>query len=245
MLTRPIKRTNRGYMQRGRVDSHNHRPRAVENDNPIKNEELYEEPTNTILPKHCLIISLPQSWETRLEPLLKENPFKGETVVIEAIDGSKLPKVEEGIPLKQGDLGCLMSHIKALEYARDNKFECVMILEDDVKFEKNFNEKLAEAMKELPERWDMLWIGGSDAKPSYPYTPHLKRLNGSWGTYGYILRDNLYEYFIELFSEGKRSSDDYFRINHPRFLSFRTVLNLVIHTGKVSDRLVVNHAAAK
>lgn len=196
---------------------------------------------NPVMVENCLIISLAKSYEERLKPLLIINPFRGKTTVIEAVDGNELPKVAEGIPLRQGDLGCLLSHIKALEYAQKQGWKCVLIFEDDITFVDGFNDKLKTAMKSLPSRWDMLWIGGTDAKPSYPYNDYLKRLNQSWGTYGYVIRDCCYQYFIDLFNEQKRSSDDYYRANHAKFSSFRTKENLVIHKNGTSDRLKINH----
>lgn len=199
-------------------------------------------PNNKSLPQHALVINLPESTE-RLAAFKKNNHFKGDMTVLWAVDGKKEPPVPKGIPLHPGDLGCLLSHKAALEHARDEGWDMVVIFEDDAIMVPDFDVKLRQAMAELPDGWDMLWLGGSDNRktPSEPYSKHLKRLKGSWGTYGYIIREWCYDYFINLFSEKKRSSDDYFRVNHARFRSFRTVENLVRHTSvATSDRLRIN-----
>lgn len=226
-----------------RVDCHNHRPTSpLINLRPIN---IASTGKNSLFVQNALVIGLVKSYETRLKKFLSSNKFNGNLEVIEAVDGSLLPKVEEGIPLNQGDLGCLLSHIKALQYAKSKNWNCVMIFEDDAVFVPDFNEKLTICMNELPANWDMLWLGGSDYRMPYPYSKNLNRLVASWGTFGYVIRDTVYDYFINIMSEQKLSSDDYFRRNHSKFLSFKTVERLVNHSGGVSDRQTVNVLARK
>lgn len=226
---------------KSRVNSQNHRPAPQIMQTIIPNEVLYIQKRNTLLPKNALVINLPKSTE-RLAYFNEHNSFNGVTEVIEAVDGLTLPKVPEGVPLRQGSLGCLLSHKKALEYAKEKGYPCVIVFEDDADLRPTFNEDLKAAMLELPESWDLLWLAGMDAigSPSYPYSEHLKRLNGSWGTFGYVIHSNVYDYFIDVFSEQKRSSDDYFRINHPRFASFRTAQSIIGHKGSKSDRTEID-----
>ena len=201
-------------------------------------QQFKSQPKNTLYPEHSLVISLARS--NRIEAFNLSNNFNGTTEVIDAVDGLLLgePKVPS---MKRGDVGCLLSHKKALEHARDKSYPLVMIFEDDITFPPDFNERLKEAMRELPENWHLLWLGGKDNEPSLPYSNTLKILNGSWGTFAYTIKQELYQYFIDTFAEEMQSSDEYFRRNHAKFNSFRTVHELVTHIGGVSDRLVINH----
>lgn len=228
-------------VQARRVNAQNHRPSKIHVQSTIPNELLFIQPKNTLYPKNALVISLPQS-TYRLQRFQQFNVFNGVTEVIEAVDGSKLPKVPEGVPLRQGSLGCLLSHKKALEYARDKNFPCVLIFEDDAEMIPTFSQDLKVAMSELPENWDMLWLAGMDAagSPSYQYSDHLKRVNGSWGTYAYVINSTVYDYFIDLFAQEQRSSDDYYRMNHARFASFRTNKFYVAHFGAASVRIEID-----
>jgi len=67
-------------------------------------------------------------------------------------------------------IGCTMSHWSLwtlLEFLREHRGETdpVMILEDDARFQFNAMEKIEQAMKDLPENWDMLFPGSCCAEP--------------------------------------------------------------------------------
>ncbi len=60
-----------------------------------------------------------------------------------------------------GSLGTLLSHIHVWErIAADPECEVGLVFEDDAVFVKNFKTKLeAIPMEEVPDDWDMLWLG--------------------------------------------------------------------------------------
>ena len=194
-------------------------------------------PRNTLFPTQALVISLARSG--RIQQFNQNNNFNGTTTVIDAVDGLLLgePKVPS---MKRGDVGCLLSHKKALELAKESGWDCVIVFEDDVTFPSDFNERLHQCMAELPENWDLFWGGGKDNTPAIPYSNNLKQLTGSWGTFMYVIRNTVYDYFIDVFSEEYQSSDEYFRRNHLKFNSFRASVDLVQHIHGPSDRITIN-----
>lgn len=196
-------------------------------------------PKNTLLVEHALVINLPQSRE-RLSQFLSNNKFDGTTEIIEGIDGMTLTYTNM-LSKWKGDSGCLASHRKALIYARDKNWPCVMIFEDDIAFVDGFNEKLKAAMLQMPESWGALWLGGKDRYPNGQYTSMLSINNGMWGAYAFVIRQNLYQKFIDLFAEDKLSTDDYFSREHKHLNAFKTVPDLCLHVGYHSDRVLINH----
>lgn len=218
-----------------RADTHGHRSRLMD---PylLKAEELKQRTRNTLLPEHALVISLERSKETRLNTFLEQNTFTGTMDVIEAVDGLLLPM--QG----NGDIACLKSHRKALQYAKDKDWPAVVIFEDDVQFVTNFNEQLRDAMLELPDNWDMLYLGGADRNPPLSYSKNLKANACMWGGYAIVIRSSVYDYFIDRFQTETRSVDDYYSANANKFICFKTANTLCVHIGKSSDRTKVNHA---
>ena len=62
--------------------------------------------------------------------------------------------------LRQGQLGCALSHLKLLEMIKNKKQELALILEDDVIIPENFRSKLKDLISHLPHKWDIVFLGG-------------------------------------------------------------------------------------
>lgn len=97
----------------------------------------------------------------RYEECLKE--FKKINIEVErisAIDGK--PIFKEGLHKNAGAYGLMLTNIKIFENAIQNNYKNILILEDDVKFNDNFNEIFNEKIKSLPDNWDLLYLGGNN-----------------------------------------------------------------------------------
>ncbi len=224
-----------------KADTHGHRARRIDPFH-FKAEELKKRPRNTLIPEQALVISLERSKEARLNPFLEQNTFNGTMEVVEGIDGLLLPAMDKSIPMQgNGDIACLRSHRKALQFAKDKGYELVAIFEDDIRFVTNFNEQLRDAMRELPDNWDMLYLGGKDRNPAFPYSKNLKANACMWGGYAIVFRNTVYDFFIELFQNETKSCDDVYSLNSDKFVVFKTANDLCIHIGRASDRIKVNH----
>jgi GR25 family glycosyltransferase involved in LPS biosynthesis len=230
---------NRAY------DSHNHRIKRPDQVVSTETREMKESAKTELTVKNALVISLKRS-QDRLNRFYNLNRFDGLLEVIEGIDGAELKySPEAGGKLGAGDLGTLLSHRKAIEYAKNKGYQTVLILEDDVEFVPNFTEMLKQAMSELPISWDALWLGGANRQPDSPYSSNLRRLASTWGAFGYILRDTTYNFWIEKLSEENAQCDDIFSQYQSRFRCFRTVNPLVVHKGNVSVRSAINLEASQ
>jgi glycosyl transferase family 25 len=58
-----------------------------------------------------------------------------------------------------GLIGCAISHMKIYEDALKNNYKNILVLEDDVYFTDDLYEVLDKAMSELPEDYDILYLG--------------------------------------------------------------------------------------
>jgi len=58
-----------------------------------------------------------------------------------------------------GIIGCGVSHLKIYEDALKNNYKNILVLEDDVYFEDDLYEVLDKSMSELPEDYDILYLG--------------------------------------------------------------------------------------
>jgi GR25 family glycosyltransferase involved in LPS biosynthesis len=64
-------------------------------------------------------------------------------------------------PLLPGELGIIQSHVKLAEDAIRNGYQNVLILEDDVEFSLTFSIDFMMWQEEVPDDWQMLYLGAN------------------------------------------------------------------------------------
>ncbi|XP_053971796.1 glycosyltransferase 25 family member [Hylaeus volcanicus] len=145
----------------------------------------------------------------RMNRLFKELGIRAET--IDAVDGRTLNesvlenlKIElmpeytdpyHSRPMTMGEVGCFLSHYTIWNKVIENNFEKVIILEDDVRFEPFFRQKVYYILKELVNlqlEWDLVYLGRKrlleqKAESSIDGSKYLVRAAYSYWTLGYIL----------------------------------------------------------
>jgi hypothetical protein len=180
---------------------------------------------------------------------------------IEAIDGQTLPEDQKEFCLSRrnfktmcsiperiyGRVGCYLSHIKALDYAIENKFENVLIMEDDAYFKIRKDVELPK----FPESADLLYLGGTFWKQE----PELGRQATDWinikrkylkmaGCFGLLIPTlNKIKMCREIFKWVKPSAIDNLYINHIQSLGHSYFLKDVIISH--SDKFVSNIGYSK
>ncbi|XP_017304196.2 glycosyltransferase 25 family member-like [Diaphorina citri] len=98
-------------------------------------------------------------------------------------------------PMKKGEIGCFLSHYNIWNEVVDNNHDIVMVLEDDVRFESFFRQKLATILKELKTKtlpaWDLIYLGRKklSEKPDtwVSGSRYLVEASYSYWTLGYLL----------------------------------------------------------
>ena len=104
-------------------------------------------------------INLPESTD-RWEEVSKE--FAKHIIIVErfeAINGKLFFK--EGLNRNAGFYGLVLTNIKIFEDAIKKGYKKILILEDDIYFTENVNEKFWNKIHYLPDDWKMLYLGGN------------------------------------------------------------------------------------
>lgn len=96
--------------------------------------------------------------------------------------------------LSRNCIACFLSHINCLKNIINNNEDYALILEDDIIFENNFIEKLKIIKKELPNNYDILFLGGTRICGK-KYSKHLlkqKQINKDCnaGAFAYLITKN-------------------------------------------------------
>ena len=161
----------------------------------------------------------------RLEIFKKEAERIGfDFEVHKAIDGQLL-----GInPIVAGRL----SHIEVLRKIKPD--EMVLICEDDAKFREDFNESLDDYMADLPEDWDIFYLGAIKNEVK-PVNKHWVRQVVSTGTQAYCVNPKKVDLFIHIAREFEKWIDVAYRLWADRTNAYIAQPNLVIQHDGFSD----------
>ena len=124
-----------------------------------------------------------------------------------ALDGLML-EVPPGWDGSRGAYGCLQSHLAVVREARRRGLSSILILEDDVVFDSDFNLKFSRYIGQLPADWDMVLFGGLHVyvRPQR-ISENISRLAHSYSTFAYALKQTIYDTFIELNSRSLEPVD--------------------------------------
>ena len=86
---------------------------------------------------------------------------------IPGVDGKKIyPKYKNKTTLRPGQLGCLLSHLHILEDAIKNKYDNILVLEDDILFHNNFHHEFKKKYNKLvknEKKYDIIYLGCSQS----------------------------------------------------------------------------------
>jgi GR25 family glycosyltransferase involved in LPS biosynthesis len=140
--------------------------------------------------KHCLYINL-ESRVDRKEHI--ESQLKSIGIIY--------PRRFNAIKLKNGRIGCSMSHLKCLEIAKKNNWPYVMICEDDLlfldseKFVKHVN-RFFSLHGNNGDSWNVLLLAGNNVPPYTSIDDTCIRVSHCQTTTGYIVKRSYYNILI-------------------------------------------------
>ncbi|XP_029658681.1 glycosyltransferase 25 family member [Formica exsecta] len=99
-------------------------------------------------------------------------------------------------PMTMGEIGCFLSHYGIWQKVLENGYKRVMVLEDDVRFEPFFRQKVNYVLAELSYlgiEWDLVYIGRkrlAQSESPVEGSKFLLHAAYSYWTLGYILSDS-------------------------------------------------------
>ena len=106
----------------------------------------------------------------------------------------RFPAIEH----KVGALGCSMSHLKLLEYAKNTKLDHILIMEDDISFLNPFIfiENLNKFLS-LNVDYDVLLIAGNNMGDYKIINDNCVQVSHCQTTTGYLVKNDYYDKLIE------------------------------------------------
>ena len=112
--------------------------------------------------------------------------LKNKTEIIAAIDGKN---IENKTKLKNGELGCSLSHIKIWNDAIAKDYKFILVLEDDVVFKEDFEENLNVYLNQVNTDFDWIYLFNTwDYRPVIEENDYFFKVIASLGTQAYIIK---------------------------------------------------------
>ena len=125
---------------------------------------------------------------------IKDKKEKRDLVINECRKLNFKPKFHLVEKNKDPIRGCLESHLYCIEYAKKNKLENILILEDDVQFDGNLDKFKTT---KFPENYDLIYFGYHGLSGHrINYERHIK-LTSTLTTHAYVIHNSIYDYILD------------------------------------------------
>lgn len=106
-------------------------------------------------------------------------------------------KINNGATHKDRENGCKASHLNIIKKAKENNYKNILIFEDDIELDKDFN-KYINKIKDFidNEDWNFLYLGGNIKDYTTPYKDGFKKVNWMQTTHAYAINNKIYDLIL-------------------------------------------------
>lgn len=191
-----------------------------------------------------LVISLKRADERKAQIEEEFNKKGVSFMFIDAVDGNELSDEDKnkrftrsqrmGQKFSPGQVGCTMSHINALKYAKEQEWSYLVVFEDDVIIAEDFNIRLFKmSMRMLPKDWEHLYLSGHPYQEIPPSSLVMNNIYPSIfmsGTHAMVYNSSCFDKMIEEFEKFEMTTDD--------------VVSYMIQEGRLKSYMVLPFVAA-
>ena len=180
----------------------------------------------------------PDRWKESLKEFEKHN------IIVErisAVDGETIKS--RGEPnqknkrIKPAEIGCSLSHLKALKTMIERGYEKILVLEDDVVFRDDISVFFNDNYHKIPDNWDMVLLCSSVIVKPLPVNDVIVKTMGAYSTAAYMITNSYAKTCIEKIEELhlRRAVDVVYSILQPDHNCYSFNPNIAWQRGGHSD----------
>lgn len=133
------------------------------------------------------------------------------------------------------NIGVTLSHLRILKYAKENNLEDVLVFEDDVVFADDFNKKFDAYFNDIPKNWDMIYFSDTNVGGLESVTENIWRTFGSLTSHSYIIKNSVYDKFIDIFEKLENVADFSYAENHQYIKAYIYLPHITYQRAGISD----------
>jgi len=97
--------------------------------------------------------------------------------------------------LRPQKLGNKLSHLKVIELSAGT--DSIFVFEDDVEFHRNFHQLFDEFMEQVPDDWDMIFLGVNPKGEKRFLSKRVYQVDEFWTTHAYGIRSGAYQRILD------------------------------------------------
>jgi GR25 family glycosyltransferase involved in LPS biosynthesis len=135
----------------------------------------------------------PDRWEENCLPQFEKLGMSVER--ISATDGASEIDLPHDKTYKSELAGCY-SHLNAIKKAKEEGVKHLLLLEDDVVFIDDVNEKFSDYMTRVPTDWEILFFGGNHIGGTQPISDNVVKLRKSYAVHACGINESVYDIMI-------------------------------------------------
>lgn len=128
------------------------------------------------------------------------------------IPTNKIDRIDAVHEKYNGHIGCAKSHIKSLEYAKSQKYESVIILEDDFVFTQDkelVNKRISDFLKNFKGKWDVIQLTTVFKKiDDIKNVEDIKKVKSATTSSAYIIKAHFYDKLINTLNESVKNMEE-------------------------------------
>lgn len=177
--------------------------------------------------------SRPDRWQSATEE------FKKHSLQVERISGIDGSKMNLDFPqeIKEGAVGCALSQLFAIKYAKQLGLNNFLLLEDDVQFEDDINNVFEDYVKEVPEDWDMLYLGGQHyhGMNLQKISEHVYKCEYTLAAHSVAFKSTVYDRFINNLIDITKPCDVHYAESHKEINAYVFIPHLTWQKNSFSD----------
>lgn len=164
-----------------------------------------------------------------------ETQLEGLNISASRIEGEVIKEVPSKCKINRGQLGCLLSHKKTIQYSYINNLSNICILEDDVVFKNNFHEDFKRFINMVPNNWDMIYLCGNNFIGLNKINNFVYKTNGTLTTSSYIVKNTIYKDILDIPNSPTKPIDSYYLDLHKKINAYVAVPSLTYQMAGFSD----------
>ena len=165
--------------------------------------------------------------------------FQINDLSVERVSGIKGSNMNLEFPpeIKEGAVGCALSQLFALKLAKQNKLNSFLLFEDDVEFDENINKKFNEVYHEIPDDWDMIYLGGQHfhGMNLQKITENIYKCEYTLCAHSVIFKHTVFDRFIDKLVDITKPCDVHYAEAHKEINAYVIIPHLTWQKNSYSD----------